>query len=234
MGRSKHKSGQQESGKQNSEIRTEFLIPNQHPNNRDRSKARSPTPESEEEHERITVSRYGEKNDENVFTFRLLQLITQDNTICNDFFAGPHPIGFPGGQYYIAVKELVIEWEDYQNEYCGYVECLQCEWEVLKNMNSEGKWVNCIQGYIDLNKDKQLLRFAKPPGIKNTFIHIPNEEEAYYGLDLPLTVRGCLRGNGLQHELHEIQCAIKPMFDESEVLPIKYAHITVVIMIGNK
>ena len=116
MGRSKHKSGQQESGKQNSEIRTEFLIPNQHPNNRDRSKARSPTPESEEEHERITVSRYGEKNDENVFTFRLLELITEKE---GNIFSKPHPVGFPRGQYYIAVKELVIEWEEYQKEYCG-------------------------------------------------------------------------------------------------------------------
>ena len=219
MGRSKHKSGQQESGKQNNE--------NEHPNNRDRSKTRSPSREFEEEHEeRITVSRYGEKNDENVFTFRLLELITEKE---GNIFSKPHPVGFPRGQYYIAVKELVIEWEEYQKEYCGYVECSQCECEVLKNMNSRRRWANGIEGYINLNKDKQLLRFAKPPGIKNTFIHIPNDEEAYYGLDLPLTVRGCL-----QHELHEIQCAIKPMFDESEVLPIKYAHITVVIMIGNK
>ena len=49
MGRSKHKSGQQN-------------CPSQNLNSRTRSKARSPSPESEEElEERITVSRYGEK-----------------------------------------------------------------------------------------------------------------------------------------------------------------------------
>ena len=97
-------------------------------------------------------------------------------------------------------------------------------------MNSERKWVICINGYINLNKDKQLLRFVKPPGRKNTFIHIPNEEEAYYGLNLE--ARSKPFGNK-KRWLHEIQCAIKPMFDENEVLPIKYAHITVEIMIGN-
>ena len=218
MGRSKHKSGQQNCQSQNLNSRT-------------RSKARSPSPESEEElEERITVSRYGEKNDENVFSFRLLQLMTEEKV---DVFTKLYPAGFPEGQYFIAVKELVIEWEDYQNEYCGYVECLQCECEVMKNMNSERKWVNCITAtpsYIDLNKDKQLLRFVKPPGRKNTFIHIPNEEEAYYGLKLDK--RSTPFGNK-RRRLHEIQCAIRPMFDENEVLPIKYAHITVEIMIGN-
>lgn len=54
MGRSKHKSGQQNSGQQNCH--------SQNLNNRSRSKARSLSPESEEElEERLTVSTYGEK-----------------------------------------------------------------------------------------------------------------------------------------------------------------------------
>ena len=160
MGRSKHKSGQQNSGQQNCH--------SQNLNNRTRSKARSPSHESEEElEESITVSRYGEKNDETVFSFRVLELMTEEKV---DVFTKLQSAGFPEGQYFIAVKELVIEWEDYQNEYSGYVECLQCENEVMKNMNSERKWVNCINGYINLNKDKQLLRFVKPPGRKK-YIH---------------------------------------------------------------
>ena len=70
----------------------------------------------------------------------------------------------------------------------------------------------------------------KPAGRKNTFIHIPNEEEAYYGLRLDT---GSTPFGNKRRRLHEIQCAIRPMFDENEVLPIKYAHITVEIMIGN-
>ena len=34
---------------------------------------------------------------------------------------------FSLGKFYIAVKELIIEWEDYQAEIAGYVYCKACE-----------------------------------------------------------------------------------------------------------
>ena len=163
----------------------------------------------------INISRYGEKDQKNIFSFPIARLMTEF-----DFdSATTYPEGFYGSQYFIAVKELVIEWEDYQNEVCGYVECLDCEDEVLKNRNQGVNWVEKNPKHCDLEKDKQILRFVKPAGQKITFLKIENQN--YYGLDL--------EGPGL----HEIQCAIKPMFGESEVLPIKNAHITVEIKIDS-
>ena len=174
-------------------------------------------PRSDEEgpEEWITISRYGEKDEKNVFSFPIANLRTDFDSDSKDTY----PVVFFGSQYSIAVKELLIEWEDYQNEVCGYVECLDCEDEVLKNQNQGIHWVDKNPKHCDLEKDKQILRFVKPAGQKITFLKIENQK--YYGLEL--------EGPGL----HEIQCAIKPMFDESEVLPIKNAHITVEINIDS-
>ena len=161
----------------------------------------------------ITISRYGEKDQRNIFSFPIARLMTEFDFDSVKTF----PEGFPGSQYFITVNELVIEWENDQNEVCGYVECLDCEDEVLKNQNRGINWVEKNPKHYDLEKDKQILRFVKPSGEKITIIKIENQK--YYGLEL--------EGPGM----HEIECAIKPMFDENEVLPIKNAHITVEIKI---
>ena len=38
-----------------------------------------------------------------------------------------YPRSFYNCKFYIAVKELIIEWEDYQAEIAGYVYCKACE-----------------------------------------------------------------------------------------------------------
>ena len=214
MGRSKQKSGRQT---QNRSYSSGLRIP----------RSLSPTPEPKEEfNETVTVLKYGEKDQNNIFRFQLLKLTTEEKK-----FGEPYPLGFPGTQYFIAVKELVIEWEDYQNEYCGYVECLSCECEIFKKMHSETSWAGGLG--IPESRDKQLIRFVKPPGRRTTFINIENE--TFTGLDLvenDETYSYIDRKTGYKGAKYDIECAIKPMFDKNEVLPIKNSHITVKIMIG--
>ena len=137
-----------------------------------------------------------------------------------------YPAGFPNTKYFMAVKELVIEWEDYQNEFCGYVECL--------NMNSNAKktWQNGLLNRTDSNKGKQLMRFVKPPGRKTTFIQL--ERELFFGLNLEKSgeTLSPRQQKGPRQQKHEIECTIKPMFDENEALPIKNAHLTVYIKLN--
>ena len=96
MGRSKHKNGQQ--------------TQNQHLINPGSS-------ESEDDlDEVLIVSRYGEKDEKNNVWFRFSDLVTEEKHNPNQNCVQPimYPVGFPGTHYSIAVKELVIEWEDYQ------------------------------------------------------------------------------------------------------------------------
>ena len=200
------------------------------------------TESKEDPKKRITVSRYGKKDDKNVFLFRILEISTEDgpgpglqkDPWVDDEFKSRSPLGFPGSQYFIAVKELIIEWEDTtrNREICGYIECFQCENSISENWNMQRKWVPYIAQHIrDKYEDSQLLRFAKPLGKQTTFLNIENEK--FFGLELHCK-NGTQRHFGTEAQpewLHEIQCAIKPMFDENEVLPIKNAHITVEIII---
>ena len=185
---------------------------------------------------RITVSRYGKKDDKNIFIFRLLEIKTEDGPgpgVKMDYWVEDElktrsPLGYSGSQYFIAVKELVIEWEDMVKslEICAYIECFQSEYLGAKNLNMERTWV-----HSSLFEETQLLRFVKPPGRQTTFINAENA--TFFGLELH-------NENGHQLSLgtqvlttraHEIKCAIKPMFDQNEILPIKNAHITVEIII---
>ena len=167
-------------------------------------RARSPSPEPDDEPEDwIIISRYAEKGDNNIFSFPLSTLridIDDENNVC--------PLGFPGSMYFISVKELLIEWEDYQAEVCGYIECLNC-----RNTKMEKEWVEKDRHYW--HEDKQLLRFVKQTGRKFTFIRVDNP--IFTLLDIATM---------------EIECSIRPMFDENEILPIKNAHITVEIKIS--
>ena len=174
------------------------------------------SPEPEELDEILIVSRYGEKNEKKIVSFRFSELITQAKNAGSPMY----PAGFPEAKFSIGVKELVIEWEDYQDEFCGYVECL--------NMNSNSKkvWQNGLLNRTESNRGKQLLRFVKPPGRKTTFIHL--ESELYFGLNLEKPGQTF----SSRQRKHDIECTIKPMFDENEVLPIKNAHLTVKIKVN--
>ena len=94
------------------------------------------------------------------------------------------------------------------------------------NSDSKKQWQNGLLNRTDSNRGKQLLRFVKPPGRKTTFIHLENE--TYFGLYLKKT--GEIFSS--RQRKHEIECAIKPMFNENEVLPIKNAHLTVNIKLN--
>jgi len=221
MGRSKLKYGQQ-MYEQQSGFRTGIqpaTINSGYNNLRIFHRERTPSPEPEELDEILIVSRYGVKDEKKCVSFRFSELITQ----ANDARSPLYPAGFPRTKFLIAAKELVIEWEDYQDEFCGYVECL--------NMNFKSKkvWQNGLINRTDSNRGKQLLRFVKPPGRKTTFIHLENE--TYFGLHFQKT--GDTFSSPCQRK-HEIECSIKPMFDENEVLPIKNAHLTVKIKLTYK
>lgn len=187
---------------------------------------------------RITVSRYGKKDDKNVFLFQILEISTDDGpgpALQRDYWVDDElksrsPSGFSGSQYFIAVKELIIEWEDTtrNREICGYIECFQCENSVSENWKWQRNWVHNMPQFRHKSEDSQLLRFAKSRGEQTTFINIENEK--FFGLELH-SKNGTQRFSETESLQHEIQCAIKPMFDENEVLPIKNAHITVEIII---
>ena len=142
-------------------------------------------------------------------------------------------------QYLIRIKELIIEWEDYQNEQCAYIECLQ----VMHSDNIFKKlpWISQVDNQPDI-KHGQLIRFVKPPGRKVTFIR--NEDEMLFWLDFPRSTgdfvqnidreyeterEGCTLTKSVCERKHELLCSIKPMFDANKILPIKNAHLTVLI-----
>ena len=77
---------------------------------------------------------------------------------------------------------------------------------------------------------KQLLRFVKSPGLKTTIVKVDKEDLKFYPLDLRLCriARSAESILEIRKELM-LECDIRSLFDENEVLPIKHAHITVEI-----
>ena len=147
----------------------------------------------------------------------------------------------PLQKFYIAVKELIIEWTDYQAEIAGYVHC-----EAREDLVDESEWFNRADGnenkYQSSNDCKQLLRFVKSPGLRTTNIKIVKEDLEFF----PIQLNRCRVGstteeekvskvNGLKvlhvQRSHDLDCEIKPLFDFEQplakALPIKHAHITV-------
>ena len=151
---------------------------------------------------------------------------------------------FTDWKFYIAVKELIIEWEDYQAEIAGYIHCNargdlihQSEWfkKWLDSENSDNENVGRHK-YETPNDAKQLLRFVKSPGLKTTDIKIQKEDLEFF----PIKLKQCetemeileeiVVGKSLQvRREHQLDCEIRPLFDKKQPLPIKYAHITVEI-----
>ena len=140
-------------------------------------------------------------------------------------------------KFYIAVKELIIEWEDYQAEIAGYVYCKACE-----DLIDQSEWFNHAdenfdgQKFENPNDSKQLLRFVKSPGLKTTNIMVLKEDLEFF----PIELKQCEVKSVIEEEMvvgkslqvrreHQLDCEIRPLFDKKQPLPIKYAHITVEI-----
>ena len=141
-----------------------------------------------------------------------------------------------GWNFFIAVKELIIEWEDYQREVSGYVYCEAC----LDHIDASTWFNHANENSVDDrhkpgSTSKQLLRFVKSPGVRNTSIKIQKEDLDFFRIDLSLcdTVSIMEEENMPARCLevrkeHQLQCEIRSLFD-NEPLPIKHAHITVEI-----
>ena len=150
-----------------------------------------------------------------------------------------HQHYFSNMKFYVAVKELIIEWEDYQAEVAGYIHCEACD-----DLIDKSKWFNHTNKKPDGNKcenstdSKQLLLFVKSPGLRTTNIKIGNEDLVFY----PIELTKCEVKSRFQEEMkgygrdylqvrreHQLNCEIRPLFDATQRLPIKYAHVTVEI-----
>jgi len=153
-------------------------------------------------------------------------------------------------KYYIAVKNLIIEWQDYQDEVAGFVSCSGVH-DTVANSN----WIrhavspaptqpNMPEAHpMQQQNFKQLLHFVKLPGRKTTFVKIPTDELQYVKIDLnncPITTEfspdiqlksSWVRTPEDKARIHEFRCELKSLFDETEILPIKHAHMTVEIII---
>lgn len=139
-----------------------------------------------------------------------------------------HPKDFTEFSVLIAVKELIIEWDDYQTEVSGVVSCADC------------LLFSRTRRLVDSN----LLRFVKPPGRKTCFITVPDEEMKFIPLradkfemlskHTPVETNRSLIVKR-KHTIipnENIELKLKPLFDENTVLPIKNAHITVELSIN--
>ena len=132
--------------------------------------------------------------------------------------------------YCIAVKELVIDWDDYRTEVCGYVQCDGVQDISNFTLNMEGSLKKSRPD--EYQNKKQLLRFVKKPGLRTSFIQIPQEKMIFHALDLrdvKQTFEQEIRETNYIRRKHEIILHLKSLFDENEILPIKNAHITVEI-----
>ena len=141
-----------------------------------------------------------------------------------------------GTKYLIAVKELIIEWTDYQSEFSGCVHCEACEDPLLNS----GWFLN---DYADSNLEfnendengyKRLLRFVKPPGRKMTFVNIEKDELQFFPIDLQRCIPHVSYTSSVNKQtkgIVDLECEIRSLFDKNELLPIKNAHMTVEIII---
>ena len=139
---------------------------------------------------------------------------------------------YSGRRFVIAVKELIIEWEDYQTEVSGYVHCKSCSDLVEKSeLFHHTSEISVDDEYKFENNTKQLLRFVKSPGLRYTNITIQKEDLEFFPIDLnhcdTVSIQEKLDHFNLEvRREHCLECELRPLFD-NEHLPIKHAHITV-------
>ena len=154
---------------------------------------------------------------------------------------------YPTMKYYIAVKELIIEWQDYQAEVSGYIHCQSCEDLVDQShflthaMKSDAPKTSHTPyseiHYANMQDSKQILRFVKSPGLKTTSIKIEKENLEFFPIDMHQCEIDTLKETLIDSRFietrneHILECQIRPLFDQNQILPIKYAHITVEIYI---
>ena len=183
---------------------------------------------------KFTFSAYGQKDnsDENL-KFSIIKVETMFNLRHGNTSHGPrHGNMLTPTKLAIAVKELVIEWDDYQTEACGYIQCkgIQDPTEYYLNMNGslEKDQSNRKPGQNMI----QLLRFVKKPGLKTTFIQIASENMDFLRLNMtlfPQHFRSTHESDNKLMRIDDIKLHLRSLFDENEILPIKNAHITVEI-----
>ena len=131
-------------------------------------------------------------------------------------------------QWNVAVKELIIEWEDYQTEVSGYIYCSACEDHIEQSI-----WLRHAIKKGD-NDVKQLLRFVKSPGVKTTNIKVNQENLDFFPLDInQMEVEEVLMSKKKKFDtftdivrIHKLECELRHLFDADQILPIKYAHLT--------
>ena len=161
--------------------------------------------------------------------------------VCDNFFKHESSNVLKGKNYYVAVKELIIEWQDYQNEAAGFVYCSGASETI-----GYDSWIQPVMQPPNHRTDlprphtmqkenfKQLLHFVKPPGRKTTFVKIPTDEMQYSQIDLRKCTRSFFStttGRAWSLLRFTLQCELKSLFDEKEILPIENAHMTVEIVI---
>ena len=183
---------------------------------------------------KFTFSAYGQKdNSKENIKFDIIKVETKFNLKhgpCNIYDNSKHGYMIAPTKMAIAVKELVIEWDDYQTEACGYIQCkgIQDPTEYYLNMNGslEKDQSNRKPGQNMI----QLLRFVKKPGLKTTFIQIASENMNFQTLDMKLIPIVLYQRRSKKFvRTDDIELRLHSLFDENEILPIKNAHITVEI-----
>ena len=134
-------------------------------------------------------------------------------------------------KFYIAVKELIIEWEDSQSEFAGYIHCDACF--EADNLDVEPVWLTT---HCETNEEYvKLAHFVKEPGRKITFLKIEKSEMQFFPLKLWPIVSDIkchdVTGTETNRKHCPLEVEIRSFFDEHEILPIKNACITVEIIV---
>ena len=179
--------------------------------------------------EKFIISAFGRKNknDQN-FTFP----ITRTRAKYESKF-GITKMKYPQS-FSMAVKELIIEWDDYQTEVCGYLHC-QAIQDTICGEENQSYLLHQQSGLLHTAVDraqkqninsKQLLCFVKPPGRKASFIRIQKDEMHFHTLNIADQAKTQMV-RASEYVEHDIELQIKSLFNENEVLPIKNAQVTV-------
>ena len=132
-------------------------------------------------------------------------------------------------QHSLAVKELIIEWNDYQSEICGYIHCDAIDDAISKNPRSYHTRVD--EDRKREQNTKELLRFVKSPGRKTSFIKVPTDELNFFNLDMKKFKTQRTDRYRTDSFNHDVEISLKSLFNANEVLPIQHAHITVEVRI---
>lgn len=100
-------------------------------------------------------------------------------------FAGSSSRGYTFCRFFIAVKELITEWQDYQTEVCGYIHCDACEDFIDKSLHFNHAILDETEMQGKNKKAcKEILRFVKSPGLKTTVVKVNAADLKFHPIDL--------------------------------------------------